>query len=269
MTARPKEDLRITKPIFDAAARPSVHQHHEWDFLKRPETAVQVYVNALRMSVINNLHLILLKEITGNKYLPVWVDPQKTIDILKQLEDTPTGHPLPSDVMVNLLIAGDLDLEYVIIDALENELFQASLVGYRRSMDFEIAAHPSDAISLARQLGAPIYVDNIVMDAASVLLEKNSDDQLIVTADEKIENSQELLSPKTSQQARLRQLIAAAFNLDELRALCFDLGIDYDDLPGESKLRKIIELISYFMRQNTLVQFLQYLALARPNVIWT
>lgn len=266
MSLRPKTELTITTPIYSTAAQPQPTIYRNSS--KGSDTVSQVYVNSLRLSITNNLHLILLKEITGDRYLPIWVDPHKSIDIIKQLEDTPTAHPVPSEVMTNLLILGELTLDYVIVDALENDLFQAKLITLHQSTIFEIKAHPSDAISLALQLGTPIFVDSIVMDEAGVLLKKTNDDRLKVEDDEQIEHSQDILSPKTSEKARLRQLVAAAFNLDELRALCFDMGIDYEDIPGESKMRKIIELISYFGRQNSIVQLIQYLSLARPNVIW-
>jgi hypothetical protein len=36
----------------------------------------------------------------------------------------------------------------------------------------------------------------------------------------------------------LRQILTERFDESELRTLCFDLGIDYDDLPGSGKVDK-------------------------------
>ena len=46
-------------------------------------------------------------------------------------------------------------------------------------------------------------------------------------------------------QAQLRDLIAKYFNDEELRHLCFDLGIPYDDLGGEGKIDKAHQLIAH------------------------
>jgi hypothetical protein len=41
----------------------------------------------------------------------------------------------------------------------------------------------------------------------------------------------------------LRRKLIDTFNLEELRTLCFDLQLNYDDLRGESRADKIRELI--------------------------
>ncbi len=42
---------------------------------------------------------------------------------------------------------------------------------------------------------------------------------------------------------KLRQKLSDSFNLEELRNLCFDLQLNYDDLPGEKRGDKIRELV--------------------------
>jgi hypothetical protein len=66
----------------------------------------------------------------------------------------------------------------------------------------------------------------------------------------------------------LRSLIIKAFALDELRVLCQDFGIDYDELKGKNRNAKAGELIQYFKRRNQLSELLQQLKQHRPNVVW-
>ena len=42
--------------------------------------------------------------------------------------------------------------------------------------------------------------------------------------------------------SQLRQTLSSRFNESELRTLCFDLKVDYDDLPGKAKSDKAREL---------------------------
>ena len=63
-----------------------------------------------------------------------------------------------------------------------------------------------------------------------------------------------------------RELINQSFNLDEIKTLCFDLGVDYDDIPGEAKEGKIRELISYFGRRQELDRLLAKLQELRPRI---
>ncbi|MBK8988594.1 MAG: AAA family ATPase [Chloroflexi bacterium] len=48
---------------------------------------------------------------------------------------------------------------------------------------------------------------------------------------------------------QLRHLLNDHFNHDELRTLCFDLNLDYEALPGESKGGKVRELLAYMQRR--------------------
>ncbi len=50
----------------------------------------------------------------------------------------------------------------------------------------------------------------------------------------------------------LRDFITKYFDYNELRDLCFDLGIDHENLPGESKSAKARELVAYCQRRNRL-----------------
>ncbi len=73
-------------------------------------------------------------------------------------------------------------------------------------------------------------------------------------------------SPPTPGPAQLRQLIVAHFDLDEIESICFDLGIDYDSLPGEGKLKKVVELIEHCARSEQIVRLIDVCAQLRPAV---
>ncbi len=49
---------------------------------------------------------------------------------------------------------------------------------------------------------------------------------------------------------RLRKNLVACFSEDEIRTLCFDMQIDYDDLGGGGKSSKVRELVAYCERHN-------------------
>ncbi len=78
-----------------------------------------------------------------------------------------------------------------------------------------------------------------------------------------------MMKNKQPQQlAAFRQLIIQHFSESELRTLCFDLGHDYELLPGREKLEKARELIAYYRRINRLNDLLQACQKARPQVEW-
>jgi hypothetical protein len=67
----------------------------------------------------------------------------------------------------------------------------------------------------------------------------------------------------------LRQGIVATFNLEELKNLCLDLGVTYDNLPGEALESKARELIDYLRHRGELAQLVARCKELRPNYAWT
>lgn len=68
--------------------------------------------------------------------------------------------------------------------------------------------------------------------------------------------------------AQLRHLLNEYFSEGEIRELCFDLDIPYDELSGRGKREKIMELIGYLERRNRLADLLELGRHLRPNVNW-
>jgi tetratricopeptide (TPR) repeat protein len=73
-------------------------------------------------------------------------------------------------------------------------------------------------------------------------------------------------SSESSETAELRHLLATRLSDGDLRTLCFDLGIDYDDLPGEGKSNKIRELLAYLGRRERLPDLIQFARRLRPDI---
>jgi hypothetical protein len=65
---------------------------------------------------------------------------------------------------------------------------------------------------------------------------------------------------------RLRDVLSSRFDLEELRALCFDLGRDWDDLGGDTKGRKALELIGYMQRHDRLPELVAAIRRKRPDI---
>lgn len=68
--------------------------------------------------------------------------------------------------------------------------------------------------------------------------------------------------------ARLRLAIGRHFSLEEIRLLCHDLGVDYDNLRGETKDGKAAELVDFMARANRMPVLLSALRRRRSEVDW-
>ncbi|MFL7837850.1 MAG: hypothetical protein ACK2U0_09110 [Candidatus Promineifilaceae bacterium] len=76
------------------------------------------------------------------------------------------------------------------------------------------------------------------------------------------------LGPDRENLIRLRKLLVKHFDLDELRLLCFDLGLDYEELARDNKSTKMHDLITYLQRREQLPLLLAEVAGQRPMVDW-
>lgn len=67
---------------------------------------------------------------------------------------------------------------------------------------------------------------------------------------------------------KLRETITDLFNEDEIRTLCFDLGIDFEELQPGGKSAKVRELIALCVRTQRLDALLRSCEQARPETSW-
>lgn len=70
------------------------------------------------------------------------------------------------------------------------------------------------------------------------------------------------------EQARFRKLLTTYFNSSELNSLCFDLGINYENLPGETLDDKGRELINFCHRYSLITVLIEQCCKLRPVVFW-
>ncbi|MGQ9733337.1 MAG: hypothetical protein ACUVX8_18930 [Candidatus Zipacnadales bacterium] len=64
----------------------------------------------------------------------------------------------------------------------------------------------------------------------------------------------------------LRKVLVERFDLEELRTLCSDLGVDFDDLRGEGKQAKARELVGWLDRRGLLDRLVEYIKQSRPDI---
>ncbi len=67
---------------------------------------------------------------------------------------------------------------------------------------------------------------------------------------------------------RLRRILVQYFSEEELQTICYDLRVDYDELPGDSKTQKAVSLIIHLTRQDKVEQLITICSQERPNVPW-
>jgi CHAT domain-containing protein len=74
--------------------------------------------------------------------------------------------------------------------------------------------------------------------------------------------------PDREHLVKLRRILDQRFSDDELKTLCFDLGVEYDSLPGEGKTSKARELVSYFEHRDSVGELEEVAKQSRPDIDW-
>ena len=69
--------------------------------------------------------------------------------------------------------------------------------------------------------------------------------------------------------AKLRRLLGTHLDEEGLRALCYDLGVDYGDLPGNGRRAKARELLAHMERRARVHEIVLYGRQLRPDVPWS
>ena len=118
----------------------------------------------------NRSYAVILKEIEGERKLPVLVGAFEAQAIAMAMEFMETPRPLTHDLIVNLINGIDGSLSSVKIIKLEDGVFYSILdiksedIGHR-----EIDSRPSDALAIAIRMHSPILVANDVMEQGALL----------------------------------------------------------------------------------------------------
>jgi hypothetical protein len=136
---------------------------------------IEMKVAAIALDAISRSPIILLKDATERRALPIYVTQEQARSIISILEQQESPRPLTHDLMVNIFHVWDLTLEKVIINSIEDHTFYAILCMKHGDSEKNIDARPSDAIAIALRVGCPIWVMEEVLADASIPVDSEAD----------------------------------------------------------------------------------------------
>ncbi len=111
--------------------------------------------------------IVLLRDSSQRRQLPIFISHEQARAIQSALEGEKPSRPMTHDLIANFLNAWDLTLQRVVIQALRDNTFYAVMTVGKGDQKKELDARPSDAISVALRMNAPIWVlEEVVVDAA-------------------------------------------------------------------------------------------------------
>lgn len=135
----------------------------------------EVEVLGVRVEMPSNQPIVLLRESSGERYLPIWIGAVEATAIAFAQQGVTPPRPLTHDLMRDILTATGNDLDQVRITDVKDGVFFATLVF---SSGVEVSARPSDSIALALRTGTTIYCEDAVLAEAGIAAPAEEEDEV-------------------------------------------------------------------------------------------
>jgi bifunctional DNase/RNase len=137
---------------------------------------IEVKIDSIRVSLMSQHRVVVLKDVDTDRYLPIWIGPFEADAITIQLQGVQVARPLTHDLLKSVIDEMGATISHVMVSELKNDTFFARIVMDVNGQSMEIDARPSDAIALAVRANAPLFVAEEVMSAASIVPETSLDE---------------------------------------------------------------------------------------------
>lgn len=197
-------------------------------------TRVQLEVAGLTQNPASNgAYALILKEIDGNRRLPITIGAPEAGSIYNELEGIKVQRPLTHDLIKSMLDAIGAAVVEVFIHDLRNETFLATIIIDTASV--EIDSRPSDAIAIALRCNAPIFIAESLLEEVSFLpdgMDEEEDDDDI--EDDDLKEIREKASKEDEQAKRPRSKV-------ELMEQYLSKAVLDEDYERAAQLRDEIE----------------------------
>jgi uncharacterized protein len=135
-------------------------------------TTHELTVVGVRVELPSNQPIVLLKEATGERYLPIWIGAVEATAIALAQQGVVPARPLTHDLLKDVLDGLGAELTAVTITDLRDGIYFADLT-FRNGVT--VSARPSDAIALAIRAGTTIFAEEAVLAEAGVAIPDESD----------------------------------------------------------------------------------------------
>lgn len=130
---------------------------------------IEVEINSIRVSLMSDHRVVLLKDIHADMYLPIFIGRYESDAISIELQDKRShDRPLTHDLLRNFVDEFGATVVHILINDMRRDIYFARIVLDINGEQREIDSRPSDAIALAVRTKSPIFVSEAVMERSGV-----------------------------------------------------------------------------------------------------
>ena len=128
---------------------------------------IEVKIRALMMDPNSGTPIIILKDVSSETMLPIWVGAYEANAIALEIEKIAPPRPMTHDLLRNLIVELGLKVDRVVVTSLRENTFYAVIeLASETGEPMRLDSRPSDAIALALRADCPIFVDLEVIQAS-------------------------------------------------------------------------------------------------------
>ena len=132
---------------------------------------IEVVIDSIRVSLMSQQRVVILREISSDRYLPIMVGIYEAEHLTLALQDVEVSRPLTYDLFVNILDALNAEVIHIEVVSLKDETYFGNIVLSVNGTLHNIDSRPSDAMNLAIRMQVPIYVSEAVLEEAGLIPE--------------------------------------------------------------------------------------------------
>jgi hypothetical protein len=137
---------------------------------------VEMLVESVRVHMLSNRHVVILKDTERERYLPIWIGPWEASAIAMKLQGLTAERPLTHDLFIAALDRLGVRIDRVVISELAEETYHARLILERDGEEYELDARPSDSVALAVRSAVRILVAEEVLEQAGLGVDPGGDE---------------------------------------------------------------------------------------------
>lgn len=152
------------------------------------DTQIPMTITGVRVEVPSNTPIVLLREQSGDRFLPIWVGPVEAMAISSAMEGNEPPRPQTHDLYVSTFIALGASLRRAVVTELKENVFYAELVFEIGEETVTVSSRPSDAIAICVRTGTPVYAETAVLDEAGIEIRDDDDEAEIEEFREMLED---------------------------------------------------------------------------------
>jgi len=136
---------------------------------------LKVKIFGLTIDPFTNVPIVILKDEEEKNALPVWIGVLEASAIASELEKVQFSRPMTHDLLKQVLKHIGATVNKIEVTDLKDNVYYATIYMTGKDGEFSVDSRPSDAIALALRMGAPIYVESVVLDKSKNMELKNGD----------------------------------------------------------------------------------------------